>query len=114
MADTEFNVNNKSDLLEYISIHLYLFTPVLLKLNATILHPSAGWGGGGVGGTVSVSRQAARPCARQSNFVLSSRKIVGAFRVPLSSLDTNRTFHEIKSQEQSVKLILILTVIPRV
>lgn len=47
-----------------------------------------------------MSRQAARPSARQSNFVLSSRKIVGAFLVPPASLDTNRTFHEIKSQEQ--------------
>jgi hypothetical protein len=46
MADTEFNVNNKSDLLGYISIHLYLFTPELLKLNATILHPSERGGGG--------------------------------------------------------------------
>jgi len=60
-----------------------------------------------------VSSQVARPSARQSNCVLSSRKIVGAFRVPLSSFD-NRNFHEIKSQEQSVKLTLILTVIPRV
>lgn len=47
-----------------------------------------------------MSRQAARLSARQSNFVLSSRKIVGAFLVPPASLDTNQTFQAIKSQEQ--------------
>ena len=118
MADTGFNVNNKSDLLGYIFIHLYLF--MLNNTHARItenerLHFTLKWGGGvEFWWTDSMSRQAARPSAWQSNFVQSSRKIVGAFRVLLFSLDTNWTFREIKSQEQSVKLTLTLTVIPRV